>query len=330
MTAPIQQKEQMKLYDPTEGRSAKKPWFGELDPMKSRDYSFAVIGDRCGITTPGVFERGLDLVRSLKPDFVMSVGDLIEGYWENESEAHAEWDYVDTLLKSLAVPFFHVVGNHDYGNETMVKVWRERKGFEYYAFRHHESLFLVVNTEEEPIGMTGDTLHQFRQVTYDVARDPGQSKRYVQQFMDHMMAQFTVEDMKKGNVPNISDEQLQFFQNVLDENPDVKMTFVFMHKPSWKSDSVPFQKLEDMLNTRSYTMFAGHLHQLEVMTKEDRTYIQMGRTGACWHGDSVGSIDHILWVTVKDGEVHYQVIDLDAVSTLERFELHVSDKQEVL
>lgn len=48
----------------------------------------------------------------------------------------------------------------------------------------------------------------------------------------------------------------------------------------------------------------------------------MGRTGACWHGDSVGSIDHILLVTVKNGEVGFQVIELDGVSDLEKYEVN--------
>lgn len=300
-------------------KSDKRPWFGELLPTETGDYSFAVIGDRCGITTPGVFEKGLELVKSLQPDFVLSVGDFIEGYWNNEAEAHKEWEYVDNLLENLEVPFFQVVGNHDYGNETMVKVWRERKGFEYYAFRYHDALFLIVNTEESPTGMPEEFLHVFRKITEDVQREPEKSKEHVQKFFHTMMSNVSSEDAEKGNLPNISDEQLAFFEQVLKENEDVKQTFIFMHKPAWKTKDKQFQRLEEMLQNRKFTMFAGHLHQLEVMKRNGQDYIQMGRTGACWHGESIGSIDHILWVTVTNGETSVHAIELDGVSTLEKY-----------
>lgn len=306
-------------YEKEKVTTDKRPWFGELKPTETGDFSFAVIGDRCGITTPGIFEKGLELVKGLQPDFVLSVGDFIEGYWDDEADAHAEWEYVDQLLEKLELPFFQVIGNHDYGNETMVKVWRERKGFEYYAFRYHDNLFLFVNTEESPEGMPEEFLKVFRNVTEAVQREPKKSKEHVQEFFKVMMSNISSEDAEKGNLPNISDEQLAFFEQVLKENEDVNQTFVFMHKPAWKTTDTQFQRLEEMLKDRKFTMFAGHLHQLEVMKRNGQDYIQMGRTGACWHGEGVGSIDHILWVTVKNGETNVNVIDLNGVSTLDKF-----------
>lgn len=320
MFASIDQKKVLEMYYEHDRLTTdKRPWFGELKPTETGDFSFAVVGDRCGITTPGVFEKGLELVQALKPDFVLSVGDLIEGYWNNEAEAHEEWEYVDHLLKRLQLPFFHVVGNHDYGNQTMVKVWRERKGFEHYAFRYHDALFLFVNTEESPEAISGDFLKKFRKITEDVKREPEKSKEHVQEFFNQMMSQLSREDLEKGNLPNISNEQLAFFENVLKENEDVNWTFVLMHKPSWKTNDPQYQRLEDILKNRKYTMFAGHLHQLEVMKRNGHDHIQMGRTGACWHGEGVGSIDHILWVTVKGGKTNFKVIELNGISGLDKF-----------
>ncbi|WP_342048771.1 metallophosphoesterase family protein [Bacillus sp. OTU530] len=320
MFTSIDQKKEVEMYYEYERLTTdKRPWFGELKPTETGDFSFAVVGDRCGITTPGVFEKGLELVQALKPDFVLSVGDLIEGYWNNEAEAHEEWEYVDHLLKRLQLPFFHVVGNHDYGNQTMVKVWRERKGFEHYAFRYHDALFLFVNTEESPEAISGSFLEKFRKTTEAVKREPEKSKEHAQEFFNQMMNQFSRKNLEKGNLPNISNEQLTFFENVLKENEDVNWTFVLMHKPSWKTNDSQYQRLEDMLKNRKYTMFAGHLHQLEVMKRNGHDYIQMGRTGACWHGEGVGSIDHILWVTVKDGETNFKVIELNGISGLDKF-----------
>lgn len=324
-----EQTKAIEFYWENEGFTTnKRPWFGELKPTKTGDFSFAVVGDRCGITTPGIFEKGLNIIQTLQPDFVLSVGDLIEGYWNNEEEAHEEWDYIDQLLINLNLPFFKIIGNHDCGNETMVKVWRERKGLEYYAFRYHDALFLFVNTEESPEDIPEDFLNQFRKVTEDVKRDPEKSKEHVQEFFEQMMSNATSEDMEKGNIPNISNEQLVFFENVLKENEDVNQTFVLMHKPSWKTNDKQFLRLENLLKNRKYTMLAGHLHNLEVMERNGCDHIQMGRTGACWHGDGVGSIDHILWVTVKDGKTDFKVIELNGVSSLQKY-VHAEDKEEI-
>ncbi|MBD7937093.1 MULTISPECIES: metallophosphoesterase family protein [Cytobacillus] len=302
--------------------NGKRPWFGNMSTNLENDFSFAVVGDRCGITTPGIFEKGLQVVKGLNPDFVLSVGDFIEGYWDQEEAAHGEWDYIDQLIKDVDIPFYLTVGNHDYGNDTMVKVWRERKGFEYYAFRLNDYLFLVMNTEENPIGMPEAFVKSFREITNQVVENPTKARGYIEEFFGQMTEGASEEDIEKGNLPHISDEQLQFFADVLHENHDVQHTFVFMHKPAWKTKDLKFSQFENMLESRPYTMFAGHLHQLEVTKKNNRNYIQMGRTGACWHGDSVGSIDHILLVTVKNGEVGFQVIELDGVSDLEKYKVN--------
>ena len=43
------------------------------------DFQFAVIGDRAGGYRPGVFPVAVDLLNLLQPEFVLSVGDFIEG-----------------------------------------------------------------------------------------------------------------------------------------------------------------------------------------------------------------------------------------------------------
>jgi len=43
-------------------------------------FTFAIVSDRTGWHRPGVFESAMARLNWLSPDFVMSVGDLIEGY----------------------------------------------------------------------------------------------------------------------------------------------------------------------------------------------------------------------------------------------------------
>jgi hypothetical protein len=47
----------------------------------------------------------------LQLEFVINLGDLIEGYSEDPAKLNAEWDEVDGMLFELEMPFFRTVGN---------------------------------------------------------------------------------------------------------------------------------------------------------------------------------------------------------------------------
>ena len=84
----------------------------------------------------------------LKPEFVVSVGDLIEGYTREEDEINRQWDEFDSLVRQLDMPFFYVPGNHDISNEVMDNKWQERLGSSYYHFLYRNVLFLCMNTQD--------------------------------------------------------------------------------------------------------------------------------------------------------------------------------------
>jgi UDP-2,3-diacylglucosamine pyrophosphatase LpxH len=90
----------------------------------------------------------MDQLNLLQPEFVINVGDLVEGYTEDKAKANAMWDEVGPMIKKLQMPFFYAVGNHDMGNDTMKAVWLERRGVTYYHFLYHNVLFLVLNSED--------------------------------------------------------------------------------------------------------------------------------------------------------------------------------------
>lgn len=47
------------------------------------DFQFAILADRTGGERPGVFPAALDKLNLLQPEFVLCVGDLIEGKTED-------------------------------------------------------------------------------------------------------------------------------------------------------------------------------------------------------------------------------------------------------
>lgn len=113
-------------------------------------FHFAIICDRTGGNRPGVFESAMGKLNLLQPEFVMCVGDLIQGYTQDEAEIETQWDELEGLVHELEMPFFYLPGNHDISNKKMARKWREHFGRSYYHFVYRDVLFLCLNTEDPP------------------------------------------------------------------------------------------------------------------------------------------------------------------------------------
>lgn len=111
-------------------------------------FRFAIMSDRTGGMQPGIFKVAAQKIELLQPEFVLSVGDLIDGYTESPAVWETQWDEFDGIVNQLSMPFYYVPGNHDTSNEILTNVWRERHGKDYYTFRHKDVLFVVINTDE--------------------------------------------------------------------------------------------------------------------------------------------------------------------------------------
>ena len=134
------------------GVSAEK---GNQNPWTNLDlnngpetFRFAVVSDRTGGHRPGVFTRAVRVINMLQPEFVMSVGDLIEGHSEDPGQWALEWSEFEGKLDPLQMPFFFCPGNHDITNVSMDENWRRKFGRSHYSFRYRDVLFLVLNSEE--------------------------------------------------------------------------------------------------------------------------------------------------------------------------------------
>src|ERR1043165_780036 len=122
------------------------PWTNLNFNNDPKEFHFAIVGDRTGLHRPGVFEKGIRKLNLLTPEFVMNVGDLIEGYTKDEAEIDQQWDEIESNTAKLEAPFFYVPGNHDLSNPVQAKKWRERFGPSYYHFVYRDVLFLCINT----------------------------------------------------------------------------------------------------------------------------------------------------------------------------------------
>ena len=148
------------------------------------DFQFVIITDHTGGHRPGIWAKAMKRINLLQPEFVVSVGDIIEGYTENVATLDAEWAEMEGMINTLNMPFFYVPGNHDISNSTMLEVWKKRFGRHYFHFVYKDVLFLLMDSEDPP-----------------------------------------------GT--NVSEAQIAYMVRALADNPDVRWTLLFIHKPMW-------------------------------------------------------------------------------------------------
>jgi len=124
------------------------PWTNKEFKADPNEFQFAVVSDRHGGCRRGVFTNALEKLNLLQPEFVMSVGDLINGGTEDLARLDAEHKEMDDFLGGLEMRFFRVVGNHDISNPVMLGEYKKRYGLPYYHFLYKDVLFLSVCTED--------------------------------------------------------------------------------------------------------------------------------------------------------------------------------------
>ncbi len=132
------------------------PWTHLNFRNNPADFQFAVMGDRTGGCRLGIFAKACDRLNLLQPEFVICVGDLIEGATADKNVLKTQRDEFDGIVGKLEMPFFYVVGNHDIGNPVMAETWRSRYGREYYYFIYRNVLFLCLCTEDDRPGNISD------------------------------------------------------------------------------------------------------------------------------------------------------------------------------
>ncbi|MEC9358488.1 MAG: metallophosphoesterase [Pseudomonadota bacterium] len=263
------------------------------DPAQLR---FVVLGDRTGGHRAGVFAQAIERTRLLHPDLVINVGDLVEGYTDEPQRIAQQWREVLADARALDAPLVLVPGNHDLSNPQMLAWWRDHLGASYSAFRQDDVLFLILDTEDPPPSAPQseiDELLAMNQRANELrASDPEQVASLHKRF-----AQRAGPLMKTA----ISATQLDYFEQVLADNHDVRWTFVMLHKPAWRGAYADerFAQLESRLADRPYTVIAGHTHVYAHEVRKGRDYFTLGTAGGELHQpDSPRSMDHLLMVTM--------------------------------
>lgn len=284
-----------------------------------KEFRFVVIGDRTGQHRPGIFQDALAKVDQLRPDFVINIGDLIEGKSENARQIENEWDEVTTATQKLDIPFFYVPGNHDLTNNIQLDIWRKRLGADYYSFTYKDALFLVLNTEDPPQPriarrkLLDEYGPQAMATTLQALQgDPARAQAL---FARDARLGALAEKLRGSENVAFSRAQIDMVRKALQRNRHARWTFVLMHRPAWKVDSPEFREIEALLHGRDYTVLAGHFHRYAYETRRGHDYVQLGVTGGTPGGraDDPAVQDHIMWVSVSRGAPRISNIRLDGI-----------------
>ena len=266
------------------------PWTHLNYQNDPENFRFAIVPDRTGGDYRGGFTNALAKVNRMHPEFVITVGDLVEGMTMPDINAgrrvedvkRAQQVELTNMTARVEAPFFTVVGNHDISrsrtahpgseraNETSTAQWKEFYGENtYYAFLYKNVLFVCLNTMD---GRHGPAAGQC----------------------------------------GISGEQYAWFRKTLDEHADARWTLIFMHQPSeWLTDAW-FKFETEVLTKRNYTVFAGDWHTYMHARRHGRDYyvLSVAGGGSCLNaygsedrraalmGREYGEMDHITWVTM--------------------------------
>jgi len=297
---PVEQATSLFAHDIT---GEAKPWTNETFDDEQDKFTFALFSDLTGGEREGVFNVAVAQLNLLRPELIVNVGDLIEGGTTDEARLAGEWGSFDERADNARAPVFYTGGNHDLTNPEMWRVFEERYGRRYYHFIYKNVLFLVLDTEDNPPDFQRE-IAQIRAEAIEVIEREGWGAL-------HTTAYGRLLERKSGR---IGPEQAAYFRGIIAQNPQVRWTFVLMHKPAWeRPDEENFSTVEAALAGRPYTVFHGHVHSYQYQQRHGRDYIRLATTGGVQDADKDMAIDHVTLVTVSDTGVDIANLRLSGI-----------------
>ena len=225
-----------------------------------------------------LYEKAIAEVNRLRPDFVVMCGDMVHDM-EDPSQ-HAELMRITAKL-DRSIPMRWVAGNHDVGEAptpaTLAR-YRERFGPDSYAFDHHGTRFVVVNSS----------------LAFDPSNAPDEWDRQVA---------FLRESLGEATDAGIEQKVVLMHHPLFVEDPD--------EEDSWIN--LPRERrhvlLEELQAAGVATVFAGHWHRNSYASVGDLEMVTSGPVGYPLGDDPSG----FRIVRVLDGRIEHDYYGFDAI-----------------
>src|SRR4051812_41163969 len=109
------------------------------------NFRFVILGDRTGGAFPGAYQEAWKETDADHPDFVINVGDTIQG--GNDETLGSEWQRIHELLAPYRkYKFFFVPGNHDVWSLASAQAFEKYTGRPlHYSFNYGQAHFIVLD-----------------------------------------------------------------------------------------------------------------------------------------------------------------------------------------
>ncbi|MGL4513054.1 MAG: metallophosphoesterase [Lacipirellulaceae bacterium] len=254
-----------------------RPWSSKPVLNHPDRFQIAIMTDNTGGHRPGVWLSAVRKLNLLRPEFVVSVGDLIEGYTEDDAELERQWAEFLGFIDELQMRFFFVAGNHDTTNPRMHALWRKKFGAEWYSFDYKGVHFLCLNSEDPATSLGPEQLAFVRE---DLAKHAG--------------ARWT----------------LVFLHKPLWTTAEAQVANDGKDRTGWK-------EVEAQLADRPHTVFSGHIHHYVQFSRQGREYYALATTGggSQLRGEAYGEFDHVTWLTMEPDGPRVANLKLDGILT---------------
>ncbi len=245
-----------------------KPWTHMNFRNDPAAFQFVIVADNTGGARPGVFASAVKKLNLLQPEFVLTVGDMIEGYTEDEVVLEEEWRVFNAYLEGFDMPFFYVPGNHDISTPTMARMWEAKYGRRYYSFVYKDVLFICLDSQDGQNQSAGLGEEQIAWAKSAIAARPDVRWTFV-------MVHQPLWVYEEGH-------------------------FVTDRKFIGAPQKTGFKHVEEALAGRDYTVFAGHFHSFIKFIRHQQNYYILASTGgsSMMRGIGAGEFDHGVWVTM--------------------------------
>jgi hypothetical protein len=191
-------------------------------------------------------DEAVEDINRLRPDAVIAIGDMVQGYTRNPAEWNRQADDHLARVQRLQVPFLPLIGNHDVisgtrkgGDRTYERMYRERYGPRWYRADFDHLVALVLDSDEPC----------------------------------------------DGRSPRLGEAQIQWLKDELTSlQADPRALAVLVHRPLWRTGPAraewDSQVHPALVDAKVDAVIAGHLHSLQMEEPRDGiTYLVVGACG---------------------------------------------------
>jgi len=241
-------------------------------------------------------EKALDTINSLKPDFILTGGDMImDALAQSYGRADSLYNLYQETIKKAEAPVYNTMGNHEiYGiysrsgadpsnPEYGEKMYEKRIGPSYYSFMHKGWKFMILNSIED----TGKDHYVGLIDTVQIG--------WIKEELENTDPETPI--VISTHIPFISVMAQRYGGSTV---PNDSSLVVYNSKPVLDLFSGYNLKL----------VLQGHLHILEDIYYEGVHYITGGAISAAWWNGPYRTCEEgFLWLTFTSDDFTWKYID---------------------